>query len=191
MLTEQKLAVIISKLEEHPNPDYFLEQYSITPAVVANILFLARDDIKNRTVYDLGCGTGRFAIGSALIGAKQAYGIDLDREVLEIAKENASDVETKTDYPITKICKWVASDIQRIKTKKDVVVQFPPFSKDLIFLEKALQLAKSVYSIHNHTAKKERKIRKICKNLKFSVTETKEFSYFEGKEKLILFVIKK
>ena len=40
-------------------------------------------------VVDIGCGTGVLAIASVLLGAKKATAIDLDKNAVDIAKENA------------------------------------------------------------------------------------------------------
>lgn len=155
MLNEHKLALILSRLEEHPNPKYNLQQSSITPSIAAKVLKTAysNGDIKNKVVYDLGCGTGRFAIGAALLGAKKIFGVDIDSEALKNVKENAKHIEKKTGYQITKNFHLIHADIKRLKAKCDTVVQFPPFigvekDIDIIFLKKALKIAKNVYSVH-------------------------------------------
>lgn len=172
MLSEHKLALILSRIEEHPNPKYNLQQSSITPFLAAKVLCLAysNGDIKNKIVYDLGCGTGRFAIGAALLGAKAVYGVDIDLEALKVAEENVKNVEKKTGYKIRKNCNWVHEDVKNLKTKCDTVIQFPPFvgvekDIDLIFLKKALEIAKNVYSIHKPRKKIEEEVKKISKKI--------------------------
>ena len=46
-------------------------------------------DIEDKNIIDLGCGTGIFAIGSAMLGAKCACGIDIDSDALIMAKETS------------------------------------------------------------------------------------------------------
>jgi putative methylase len=173
MLSEHKLALILSRLEEHPNPKYNLQQSSITPSIAAKVLLIAysNGDIKNKVVYDLGCGTGRFAIGSALLGAKKVFGVDIDLEALKTAEKNAKNIEKKTGYLISKNCHWIHADIKNLRKKCDTVVQFPPFigtekDIDLIFLKKALSIAKNVYSVHRPTKKFEKEVKKISKKIK-------------------------
>ncbi|GAA0078758.1 50S ribosomal protein L11 methyltransferase [Clostridium sp. CTA-5] len=42
----------------------------------------------NTTVFDVGCGSGILAIAAAKLGAKMAFGVDLDPVAVESAKEN-------------------------------------------------------------------------------------------------------
>jgi putative methylase len=177
MLTRDDFELILSRLKEHPNPKYHLEQYSITPGVATRILFLAKDDIENKVVYDLGCGTGRFAIGAALLGAKVVYGVDIDKEAIDAAKENAKIIENYTHYPIVKKCKWVTKDIKKLKAEADTVIQFPPFTLDKMFFEKALEIGKNVYSIQRATPETEKKLKKICRKFKAKIVKTEKFPY--------------
>jgi putative methylase len=48
-------------VESHPSPKVYLEQYAIPTDVAAQMLFIAayvNDDIIEKRVADLGCGTG-------------------------------------------------------------------------------------------------------------------------------------
>ena len=166
MLSKTKLATILSTLKEHPSPIYYLQQYSVSPSIASQILFLAKDDIKDKIVYVLACGTGRFAIGSALMGAKLVYGVDVDRDALEIARKNAEITQLSTGYPITKVCKWIWKDVRKLKKRVDTIIQFPPLINDIIFLKKAFELGKNIYSLHSLSKKKLLEIKEICKNEK-------------------------
>lgn len=42
----------------------------------------------NSKVLDVGCGSGILAIGAALLGSKEALGIEIDQDAVEIAKSN-------------------------------------------------------------------------------------------------------
>jgi putative methylase len=170
MLTEQKLTLILSRVEEHPNPVYSLQQTSISPATAASVLWLAHSnkDIKNKVVYDLGCGTGRFAIGAALLGAKKIVGVDIDKEAIDVAKENVKHIEEKTGRSIRRVCHWVRSDIKKLKARCDTVVQYPPFlgvekDIDIIFLRKALEIARNIYSVHSSSEKVEKEMEQWIK----------------------------
>lgn len=177
MIGRYKLALILSKLDEHPNPEYILEQYSITPAIAASVLWLARKDIKDKAVYDLGCGSGRFAIGAALLDAKRVYAVDIDPVVLEVARENANYAAMKSGKHANRNIEWIFSDISRLKTKADTVVQFPPFGNDKKFFSKALKLAKKVYSLHRASEKTKQELKKICRKSKAKISKIKKFKY--------------
>jgi len=138
------------QVEPHPSPKAYLEQYTIPTDLAAEILFTAtyiHDDILEKTVTDLGCGTGRLAIGAVLLGASEAVGVDIDKLAVKIAKENAEKLGLKEKTS------WVAGDIDVLHGSFDTVLQNPPFgvqkrSADRKFLVKALQLAPRIYSLH-------------------------------------------
>jgi len=138
------------QIEPHPSPKAYLEQYTIPTDVAAEILFSAayiNDDISKKIVADLGCGTGRLAIGAALLGAAETVGVDIDKAAVRTAKRNAKKlgIKEKTN--------WIASDIAVLHGNFHTVLQNPPFgvqkrSADRKFILKALQLAPKVYSLH-------------------------------------------
>ena len=74
---------------DQPKPE--LEQYSTPVDIVAEIMNLASaQGHLSGTVVDLGCGTGRLAIGAALLGTEiTAY--EIDNSALELAKEYAEE----------------------------------------------------------------------------------------------------
>jgi len=67
-----ELEKALQQIEPHPAPKAYLEQYTIPTDVAAELLFIAayiNDDIIDKVVADLGCGTGRLAVGAVLLGA--------------------------------------------------------------------------------------------------------------------------
>jgi len=138
------------RVEPHPSPKASFEQYTIPTHVAAQLLFIAtyvHDDIAEKTIADLGCGTGRLAIGAVLLDAAEAVGVDIDKEAVKVAKKNAEKlgVKEKTD--------WVAGDIDVLHGNFHTILQNPPFGvqrrrADRNFLLKALQLAPKIYSLH-------------------------------------------
>ena len=52
--------------------------------------------LKDKIVFDIGCGSGILSLAAALLGAKQVYGIDIDDEAIKHSQENAAlnDVES-------------------------------------------------------------------------------------------------
>lgn len=141
---------LLQSVETHPSPKAFLEQYTIPVDVAADMLFqaaYAHDDVIEKTVADLGCGTGRLAIGAVLLGARKAVGIDIDRVAVKTAKSNAEKLKLR------KKTSWAAGDIDVLHGCFDAVLQNPPFgvqkrSADRRFLLKALELAPAIYSLH-------------------------------------------
>jgi putative methylase len=144
------LEIAISRVEPHPSPKAELEQYTIPPEAAAELLYIAaytNNDVVGKTIADLGCGTGRLAIGSILLGAKECLGIDIDRTAVKTAHSNAirMGVKEKTQ--------WVIADIAALHGTFDTVLQNPPFGvqkrkADRRFLEKALEIGNRAYSMH-------------------------------------------
>lgn len=147
-LSKKQLEITLQSLEQLPNPKPELEQYSTPPSLAAEILYMAllMGDIENRLIADLGCGTGTFAIGSVLLGAKEAIGIDIDPKAIVVSWRNASNLSLKN-------IRFYVADISEFNERVDVVFQNPPFGvqkrhADLSFLERALSASKIVYTIH-------------------------------------------
>lgn len=149
--TKKQLEITLSKLEGFSEPNPLLEQWATPGDIAATILTIAleRGDIAGKTVYDLGCGTGIFAIGAALLGAKRAVGIEMDQEAVLIARRNLEKTGVKT-------VEFVVCDVLEFEGRKsDTVIQNPPFGArlggrhaDSAFLAKAVQLGSVVYSLH-------------------------------------------
>jgi putative methylase len=139
---------MLEKVKPHPKPSLILEQYQTPPSIAATLLHTAAysfDDIAEKTICDLGCGTGILAIGAAILDANYVVGADLDFTALKVARENAEKFKVKID--------WVAGCLESLKGPFDTVIENPPFGVhrrgiDVVFLQKALSLAPIVYSIH-------------------------------------------
>lgn len=163
MMYKHDLEVILSHLEPHPSPKVYLEQYTIPADVAAEVLHLAAytfNDILNKSVFDLGCGTGRLGIGAAILGAKEVVGIDIDPIAVKVARKNAKLVNVEN------VVSFVTSDIKAIVGKCDTIVQNPPFgvrkhAADRQFLFKALELGKVTYSLHKSGEKNRRFLQKF------------------------------
>lgn len=142
------LAIKLQQVQPHPEPRVGLEQYTIPANLAAEILFEAcygHDDIEQKSVADLGTGTGRLALGALILGAAYVVGIDLNLPSLTAAFKNGRLLEPRAD--------WVLGDIRTLRGPVDTVLMNPPFGtkrahSDLYFLETALSLGKVIYSIH-------------------------------------------
>ena len=146
------LELFLSKIKPHAEPKANLEQYTITESTAATMLYLAAytyDDIIGKRVLDLGCGTGRLALGAAFLGAESVIGVDIDESAIRAAHTNSEQARLKGKI------QWVTGDINAIAGTFDTVLQNPPFGvqkrhADRRFLEKAIELGSAVYSLHNH-----------------------------------------
>jgi putative methylase len=155
LVRKLELEMLLSRIPQHPSPKAFLEQYTIPADVAATMLYIAaytQNDIVGKKVLDMGCGTGRLALGAAFLGAKHVVGVDIDKEAVKSAFENSVKLNLKRKV------QWVAADINAIRGKFDTVLQNPPFGvqkhkADRKFLEKALETSKKVYSLHKNPHK--------------------------------------
>lgn len=150
MVRRLELERLLQSVETNPSPKAFLEQYTIPADVAAEVLLTAahmNNDIIGKNVADLGCGTGRLAIGAAFLGAVESVGIDLDASAVRIARKNAVKLSVRG------ITQWIIGDLDVLHGNFHTVIQNPPFgvqrrSADRKFLVKALELAPVVYSLH-------------------------------------------
>ena len=162
----------LESVPPHPRPVAWLEQYTIPADLAADILFLAAftfDDVCGKRVLDLGCGTGRLAIGAALLGAREALGVDIDLEAVEVASRAARELG------VAERTHWVAGDIEAIAGRFDTAIQNPPFGvrrrgADRPFLAKAIQLCSVVYSLHKAGEENRRFLKKFIGELGGRVT---------------------
>jgi putative methylase len=144
------LEMLLSRVKPHPTPSPNLEQYTISAGVAATMLHIAayvNDDVIGKRVLDLGCGTGRLALGAAFLGANEVVGVDIDKTAVMMASENSREMGLRRRV------QWVAADIDAVCGRFDTVLQNPPFGvqkrgADRKFLEKALDSGRAVYSLH-------------------------------------------
>jgi putative methylase len=145
--SKRQLEIILSKLKILETPTLRLEQYPVSPEAATELLYMAgfeHDDLEGRII-DLGTGTGRLAIGAALMSPAHVTGIDVDTRALELAHENAKTAGVRVE--------WVQSAIDKVDGTYDTVVMNPPYGTrtvhvDTRFLDKAFRLAPVTYSIH-------------------------------------------
>lgn len=137
---------LIRRLDSVPTfstPDPRLEQV-VTPAErAADLLFeaVAREDLVDRTVADLGCGTGRLAIGAVLLGARSVDAYDVDPNAISVARAAGPELPVE----------WHARDVADLSLAVDTVVMNPPFGAqrrgaDRPFWEAALAGPRAVYA---------------------------------------------
>ncbi len=183
-MNKKQLAIILSQLKSNPKPDPSLEQYEIPGELAAEIINLASvsGDIKDKTILDLGCGSGRLTIGPALMDAKKVIGVDIDKNVLEVAKENVKITEEISGQKIKNKINFIHSNIENFKGQADTIIQNPPFGiqkkhTDRIFLKKALECGNVIYSLHRSYSKSRIFLTKYIENHGGKVENIVKYSF--------------
>lgn len=151
--SKRRLEIALAKLKVLETPNLKLEQYPVSPETAAELLFMAgfeHDDLDGHVI-DLGTGTGRLAIGAALMGCGHVTGVDIDAAAIELAKENAQIAGIEAE--------WVNEPIDKVRGKYDTVIMNPPYGTrtihaDMRFLVKAFELAPIIYSIHKSSTRR-------------------------------------
>jgi putative methylase len=150
LIKKKQLGILLSKIAPIPKPRLKWEGYTLDAESAAEIAYLAslNNDIRHKSVVDLGCGSGILAIAASLLGAEMVVGVDIDKEAIETAKVNAERVSAQVNL--------VASDIDCIVGHFDTALMNPPFGAwrrgaDIHFLEKALEISDVVYSLHKRS----------------------------------------
>jgi putative methylase len=146
-MRRKDLEIALEKVPPFEDPDPSLEQYPTPASIAADIVFsaYAAGDIAGMKVMDLGCGTGMFSIAAALMGAGIVVGYDVSEKALCQARKTAEKFGVDIEFK--------QSDIRDVSEGADTVLMNPPFGSqkrnaDRPFLDKAMECAEKVYSIH-------------------------------------------
>ena len=138
------LDLLLRSVPGFPKPKPELEQYPTPPSAALELLERAwqSGDLVG-SVADLGCGTGRLALGAAFLGA-QVTGVELDEAPLAVARGAAADAGLAVEWRCEPVENWV----QRV----DTVIMNPPWGAqrpgaDRPFLRAALATAANVWSL--------------------------------------------
>ncbi|MCH8003062.1 MAG: methyltransferase [Nanoarchaeota archaeon] len=177
--SQKALAVLLSGLEGFKGPKVRVEQYSTDPEIAAEVLwnvYMKGDMVK--VSVDLGCGTGILGIGLLVLGADKVYFVDSDQKVIGIARENLA--KLNSEYNIDGEAVFICQDIGDFNEPVDLVVQNPPFGTkvrhiDKIFLKKAFEIGKIVYSFHKSGTKKF--VESFSKDNGFEITDIFDFKW--------------
>jgi len=136
----------LERVSAPADPRADLEQVVTPPDAAAELLFaaLAAGDLEGRSVLDLGSGTGRLAIGAALLGASEVIGVETDERLIATASSAARAAGVRVDFVPSNVAQW--------SRPAEVVVMNPPFGAqrahaDRPFWDAAFRLAeRAVYA---------------------------------------------
>lgn len=148
-MKKKELEILLQKVPSFEKPVPHFEQYLTPAGIAADIIFTAHQfgDIENKTVIDLGCGTGIFSTGATLTGAEKVIGIDINEEAVKTARRYAK----KNNLEII----FLVQDVKDLEIKCDTVIMNPPFGAqksnlkaDRKFIEKGFKISTVIYTIH-------------------------------------------
>jgi putative methylase len=142
-IKKKELEMMLQKVYDFEAPVASLEQYLTPASIAADILYIAIDDLDGKKVVDLGCGTGIFTIGSALLGA-DAVGVDIDDRAIAMAERFCAEEGIEARY--------LCSDVSDFSELCDTVIMNPPFGSqrkhaDRRFMDKAMEISKTIYHL--------------------------------------------
>jgi len=173
---KKDLELLLQKIRQPATIKAELEQYSTPASIAADILWLAfhNGDIHGQKIADFGCGTGIFAIGAALLGARKVVAIDIDEGLVKIAKEEADKMGVEVEFHVM--------DVEEFAEKVDTVIMNPPFGAqyanrmaDRIFVQKAMDVSKTIYSLH--LKKGVEFIKNLLSSQKWRIVEEREYKF--------------
>ena len=139
-MQREELVRRIQAVPAPSDPSAPLEQV-VTPAEAAANLLTNLDRrfaLAGRSVLDLGCGTGRLAIGAALLGASPVVGVDVDARLVLSARAAARAAQAPVEFHVSDVVEW--------SRPADIVVMNAPFGAqrrhaDRPFWDRAFALA--------------------------------------------------
>ena len=147
-INKKKLEIFLQNINKPETYNIDLEQYP-TDANSSSILLLYAyfdGNIYGKNVIDLGTGNGILAMGSKYLGAERVTGVDIDKNMVDIAVNNAESNSMDIDF--------YNMDVSQVSGHYDTVIMNPPFGSiikhdDMVFIDKALEISDNIYSIHN------------------------------------------
>ena len=168
------LAIVLSKLKRFEKPKVRAEQYATDPEIAAELLWLMkmRGELDDKTIADLGSGTGILGLGALLLGARRVFFVENDKEAMAVAEQNYQDLQ-KQGFELGEAV-FLLQDVKKFGKNADIVVENPPFGTrqehiDRDFLETAFSAAPVVWSFHKSAT--ERFVLAFAKDNRFAATD--------------------
>lgn len=170
---------LVNQLDSFNVQNISLEQYTLPDSLISFILTEISDELKNKTIIELGSGTGRFSIPIGQFFAKNLLCIDINYNLIEDLKLRMNTYNLTIDYLVSSV------DFLEFNEKSsefDIAIMNPPFGTkrrgiDMVFVEKAFSFSKCVISMHKSNLKSKKLINILAKENSFSmeVIATVEF----------------
>ncbi|MFH1054408.1 MAG: METTL5 family protein [Candidatus Woesearchaeota archaeon] len=183
IVSKKSLEVVLSRLKGFSKANVRIEQYMTEPNIAAEIVWngLFRGLIEGKVILDLGCGTGILGLGTLLAGANRVYFVDIDENVINIAKDNYEMLKSE-GFKVGEAIFMTrdVKDLSSFDENIDLIIENPPFGTksehaDKAFLEKAFRLSNNIYSFHKSESK--RFIESISRDFGFRIIEYFEFKF--------------
>lgn len=174
----KELKIELSKIKKFTKLNYKLEQYVTPSEIAAQLIWDIKENIENKKILDLCCGTGMLSAACAYMNPDFILGVDICQTSLEIYRENMNEI---TDFECIK------ADFNCLNLQKDffdVVIMNPPFGtkikhQDIKALDKALEICKVVYSMHKTSTREyllnKYQDAKVIAELKYELPQTYDF----------------
>lgn len=109
-----------------PGLSFGTGKHATTQACLRFLDQLAAEDV-NRSVLDMGCGSGILAIGAALLGFKDVRGFDNDPDCEKVSEENADINHVSIPFTVDDLSHaYPPADIVVANILAPVLIQFAP-----------------------------------------------------------------
>ncbi|XP_077274767.1 rRNA N(6)-adenosine-methyltransferase Mettl5-like [Temnothorax americanus] len=156
----RRLEEYLRQLDVFEKPKVSLEQYATSAHIASHLLYAAQsqfDDIKGKSVADLGSGSGILSLGAKMLDAAYVVGFEIDSDAVDIQYRNCSDIELFVEIVRCDVLQYLPG---RFEKYFDTVIMNPPFGTknnpgiDIKFLETAIKLSSNaVYSLHKSSTR--------------------------------------
>ena len=122
----------MQSIDEFKDPKVVYEQYATSVHISSRMIYTIHnsfDDLTDKCIADLGCGSGRLSIGCALMGAQYVLAIDCDLNAIQQMNDNLSEFESDISSRVDSLCADISSDLfwKPFAKRFDSCILNPPF----------------------------------------------------------------